>query len=257
MLIGSHSRLHYFGRTRQSGPALVNGYVRTNWQQSGRRYNAHSAFGELASEPVGYLHPYAVTLPRAAGGLGSTQQIAGTATITLNLAGGRNAEAALAGSGSITSAIGDLIVSAIATLTGSGAIVDADVRAVLQAAATLAGSGDLDGALEALGELTGQAAGTSGMTVVPYATGELEAELSATGAALTPASIADAVWSSDAGRFLYALGRNKVITDPVAGTYTVYADDDTTVLYQGDLWQDAAGTTPYAGAGAERRDRLV
>jgi hypothetical protein len=57
----------------------------------------------------------------------------------------------------------------------------------------------------------------------------------------------------EAGRLL----KNRTVTDPVAGTYTVFADDDTTVLLQGDLWQDAAGTVPYAGAGAERRDRLV
>ena len=40
-------------------------------------------------------------------------------------------------------------------------------------------------------------------------------------------------------------------------TYTVYAADDTTVLFTADLWQDADGTVPYAGAGADRRDRLT
>lgn len=51
--------------------------------------------------------------------------------------------------------------------------------------------------------------------------------------------------------------RNRTVTDPVAGTYTVYADDDSTVLLQGSLYEDAAGTTPYQGQGAERRDRLT
>jgi hypothetical protein len=57
--------------------------------------------------------------------------------------------------------------------------------------------------------------------------------------------------------FLYALAHNKVITDPVEGTFTVYDTDDTTVLYVADLWQDAAGTTPYSGSGSERRDQMA
>lgn len=51
--------------------------------------------------------------------------------------------------------------------------------------------------------------------------------------------------------------KNKVITDPTTGKLTVYDDDGTSVLLQGDLWEDAAGTVPYQGSGAERRDRLV
>ena len=58
-------------------------------------------------------------------------------------------------------------------------------------------------------------------------------------------------------RLMAAIAANRVVTDPAAGTYTVYDDDSTTVLASGDLWQDAAGTTPYAGSGAERRDRLT
>jgi hypothetical protein len=60
-----------------------------------------------------------------------------------------------------------------------------------------------------------------------------------------------------AQQFLFALSHHKVITDPVAGTYKVYDVDETTVLYSASLWQDAAGTIPYAGAGAERRNRMV
>jgi hypothetical protein len=51
--------------------------------------------------------------------------------------------------------------------------------------------------------------------------------------------------------------RNKMITDPVGGTITVYDDDGTTVLLSANIFQDAAGTIPYAGQGAERRERLV
>lgn len=56
---------------------------------------------------------------------------------------------------------------------------------------------------------------------------------------------------------LRKLQMNKFITDPVAGTATLYDDDDTTPLRSGNLYEDAAGTQPYRGQGAERRERLT
>jgi hypothetical protein len=58
-------------------------------------------------------------------------------------------------------------------------------------------------------------------------------------------------------RLVEAILRNKTITDPSTGKMTVYDTDGTTVLLEANLYQDAAGTTPYAGAGAERRERLA
>ena len=51
--------------------------------------------------------------------------------------------------------------------------------------------------------------------------------------------------------------RNKQVTDPVDGTMKVYDDDGVTVLLTAYLVEDAAGTQPYRGQGAERRERLV
>jgi hypothetical protein len=85
----------------------------------------------------------------------------------------------------------------------------------------------------------------------------------------TPSQIADAVWTRDADdhpsltsmggvlRMLGILGRNKTVTDPVAGTLTVYDADGTTVLYTADLFEDADGTQSYRGQGVERRESLV
>lgn len=85
----------------------------------------------------------------------------------------------------------------------------------------------------------------------------------------TPADIADAVWAEDPSahtslttmggllRALGILGRNKTVTDPVAGTMTVYADDGVTVAFTAPLWEDVAGTQAYRGQGAERRDGLT
>ena len=51
--------------------------------------------------------------------------------------------------------------------------------------------------------------------------------------------------------------RNKQITDPVTGKLTLFDDDDVTPLLEGNLYEDADGTQPYRGQGAERRERLV
>lgn len=51
--------------------------------------------------------------------------------------------------------------------------------------------------------------------------------------------------------------RNKMITDPATGTLTVFDDDSTTPLLSANIFKDAAGTTPYNGTGAERRERLA
>ena len=51
--------------------------------------------------------------------------------------------------------------------------------------------------------------------------------------------------------------RNKQVTDPSAGRMVVYDDDGVTPLMSGSLFEDASGTQPYRGQGAERRERLV
>lgn len=68
---------------------------------------------------------------------------------------------------------------------------------------------------------------------------------------------ANAVWANATGAMLAKLSRNKMITDPSTGTLTIYADDGVTPLLTGSLYEDAAGTQPYRGKGAERRERLT
>jgi hypothetical protein len=81
--------------------------------------------------------------------------------------------------------------------------------------------------------------------------------LSLPGTGASAEEIAAAVWSHADGRFVSRFGRNKFITDPTTGVATLYDDDGTTVLAQGQLYEDAAGTQPYRGRGAERRERLA
>lgn len=83
----------------------------------------------------------------------------------------------------------------------------------------------------------------------------------------SPAQNAAAVWDRLAAQhetagtmggtlgLLAQLARNKTVTDPQAGTITVYDTDGTTVLYTAPLYEDAAGTVPYRGQGADHRGR--
>ena len=51
--------------------------------------------------------------------------------------------------------------------------------------------------------------------------------------------------------------RNKRVTNPATGKQTIFADDSSTVLLEGNLFEDAAGTQAYRGQGAERSERLT
>jgi len=73
----------------------------------------------------------------------------------------------------------------------------------------------------------------------------------------TAEDVAAAVWAHVNAVLLMKMQRNKQITDPVAGTHTIYDDDDVTPLLSADLFEDAAGAQPYRGRGAERREKLI
>lgn len=255
-LIGNYSVLNKcpgrsFGGNVQSDS-------RAHWGQAGAargRFAGFAAYSAKAATPNGYLPPYGWVLPVKAGGISSYTIIVGEGAVGAgNLAGGKNAVAALAGSGDLTGT-GALIVSAVAAITGSGALSGAAV-AYLNAVAALAGSGDVAGAVAALGNGIAALDGVASAAPVIRATGTVAADITPF-TDLSPQSLASAVWSTAQGQFLYAVAHNRVVTDPVAGTFTVYDDDDTTVLYVADLWEDAAGTTPYQGSGADRRDRIT
>ncbi len=254
MILGNHSVLLKTPGRSLSGVAHAT--YRSGWGQPGANQNQFMAFSKLSSTPSGYRPPYSWGLAIKDGQLSSFTIIGGVGTTSAAIAGGRNGAAALAGSGDLTGT-GALVVSAIAALSGSGAISNADARAYLNAAAALAGSGDLTASAKALAAAIAALDGTGSVTSTARAGGSMGASITVAAAELSADSIASAVWDTPQGAFLYAVAHNRVVTDPAAGTYTVYAADDTTVAYVADLWQDAAGTTPYSGAGADRRDRLV
>lgn len=254
-LLGNYSVLNK-NPGRAFGGSTVSD-TRANWTKSGAvrgRYCQTGGFDAKYGTPNGYRPPGSWVIPIKSGALSSTNLINGAGTFAVSGEMGVNGSATLTGSGDLA-AIGQLVVSAIATLTGSGEL-SGNIVAVLNAAATLAGSGDLAGAMNALGWLAVTMDGTGSLTLTSYATGDLAAAITPF-SELSPETLSAAVWTSPEGALLYALAHNRVVTNPVAGTFTIYAEDDTTVLYVADLWADASGTTPYSGSGAERRDRLT
>lgn len=54
---------------------------------------------------------------------------------------------------------------------------------------------------------------------------------------------------------LRKIAKNKAVTNPDTGKYIVY-DDDNSVLYEADIYEDVGGTTAYRGQGLARRDKL-
>lgn len=238
--------------------------VRSNFGTSGSIRNRFTAsdWDRHSGTPQGNTFG-AWLLPRAAGGLSA--RLTGTASTTFAGTGGRNGTATIEGTSSVTAA-GQLVVSAVATIAGT-ATVAANVVASLAAVATINGLSDASAVLLAKGWAVATIAGEGACALTSYATGELAAEITPY-TELSPQNLAAAVWAATQGdndddgtmgealAFAHVMLRNKMVTDPATGTITVYDTDGTTVLYVADLFQDAAGLTPYTGAGAERRERL-
>ena len=229
------------------------------------RITGWASYSPFAAPPNGYLPPYSWVLPIDPGGMSSYTLIRGDSELSAAGALGRNVEALLDGSSSVA-ATAQLVVSAVATINGSSS-VSANVVAILNAEATITNSSSTVGILIGDGFAVAALDGSSTVTLTSYATGTLEAEITPF-STLSPESLAASVWSAvtadnasvgsmgEALSFAQIVLRNKTVTDPTAGTVTVYDTDGTTVLYVADLFQDAAGLTAYAGAGAERRERL-
>ncbi len=72
--------------------------------------------------------------------------------------------------------------------------------------------------------------------------------------------IADAIWNDNIAIILQnkmeiarIILQNKIITDPNTGIMSIYADDNTTILFTVELFEDINESKPYSGAGADVR----
>jgi hypothetical protein len=136
-------------------PVRTGGYHGTNDRsQWGMRLDNHinrftGGMDAKSAIPNGYTHPYCWFMALKPGGASIYKGLAGDGDISYaNLAGGKNAECAIGGLGTLD-AMGSLIVNAIATILATGEL-SAEVIGKLEASATLAGTGDIDAALGAI-----------------------------------------------------------------------------------------------------------
>lgn len=184
--------------------ASNNGYRSASWANYARTAaNRNLVAGQgitdgTVSLPSGNRHPNVWMMPQKPGALAARNQIIGSGGVSdSDIWAVKLAQASLVGEGDL-SAIGGLIVQALADLTGSGEISDADLKAFLAAVASLTGSGEVsDADLEGFGAVLAAISGSgtaAGSTLT--GTGELDADLVVTGTGLTTSNVGQAVWAA-------------------------------------------------------------
>lgn len=173
-------------------------------------------FGRLAAVPASYYPPYAWLWPGKAGAVATGTTTYGTGSLSAAIAGGKNAVAALAGTGTISDASGGLIVSAVAALAGTGSISTADAVGILEAIAALAGTCSVSATRSALGNIASALAGVGTVSNTIYATGELEADI-VPYTDLSPQALAAAVWEALAANFNTAATMGRLLHDASSG----------------------------------------
>jgi len=207
MLLGNYNiflknPITYVGGDSTSG---VTG-LRANWNGAGvarNRYYGENWVAGVADRcgvPSNYASPYAWNLPPHSGGIGSNTGIQTTSELTISMAGGKALEAALSGSGNITDATIQLVVSMVADLTASGTITNAQAVAILQMVADLNGTGSVTGTLQALGHLIASITADASMSPEMNATANMEADITPF-TELSPESLAASVWNAIAADF--------------------------------------------------------
>ncbi len=194
------------GCLKFAGSGFLNGAYpashHANFHQTGRNRNLFAGEGitdDKVSVPIGYRPPYSWIMAQKAGGMGSTGgKISGRGgTVTVNLAGGLNAESAITGQGGVSDASMGLIMSAVANLTGTASCTGSMVGS-LSASATLSGTSSMSAPLGAIAGLQAGLQGTGGVCCSTF-TGQGWMSCDIAPATTTAASvIANAVWDAAA-----------------------------------------------------------
>lgn len=247
VLLGNYSVLNKSCGRSFAGSTSQN---RSNWNTPGSVRNmwvGQAGMNRAYGVPIGYNPEYSIYDPPSSGGIASRGFVLGVGGVTAgNLAGGRNAEADLSGTGDITDAACGLIVSAVAALAGSGDIT-ADMLATLQAVAALAGSGDLTAALGALAGLAADLTGSGDAEADASALASLSCDIDVTGDLLTTANVGDSVWQYLAEGNYSAADILRILAAVMAGKTNI---DGTTVSFR-DL-NDAVDRVVASMTGSER-----
>lgn len=207
MLLGNYNvflknPITYLGGDSTSG---VTG-LRVNWNAPGvaklRYYGENWVAGvaDRCGVPANYSAPYSWNLPPHSGGMGSNVGIQTTSELAVTMAAGKALEAALTGSGTISSGTIQLVVSMVADLSASGTITNAQAVAILQMVADLNGTGSVAGTLRALGHLIAGINAAASMSPQMNATANMEADITPF-TELSPESLAASIWNSVAADY--------------------------------------------------------
>jgi hypothetical protein len=152
--------------------------------------------------PNGSYPTLSFFIPQKAGQIGSSNQIYGNGVSGGNLAGGLPTDANLTGDGTITNGNLTLIAQLIASLTGAGNVTPPPtlLGTLYLISNQLTGAGAVAATLTAFASVQAGLSGTGTLSVVPYATGELSANITGS-SVLSPENLAAAVWSALAAQY--------------------------------------------------------
>lgn len=214
----------------------------------------------------------------SAGAGAASASVAGVGSLSVSAAGLATAAAAITGAVNLSCAAAGAAtcsgsIAGAVQLSGASAGVataSAGATGAVSLSASAAGVATCTASITGAVNLAASSAGVATASASIRAIAELAGTATVGGVAdpLSPSSLAAAVWNAAAAAFvsdgttgaaltlIRQILQGRTVTDPDAGTITVYDDDDEPLL-TASLWQDADGTVPYSGSGAERRDRLA
>jgi hypothetical protein len=229
--------------------------LRQNWNGAGvsrNRFYGENWITDVADKcgvPSNYAAPYAWNLPPHSGGIGSNVGMQTTGTLTSSMAAGKALEAALSGSGTISSATVQLVVSMVANLEASGTITNAQAVAILQMTASLNGSGDVTATLRAIGHLISSITADASMSPTMNATANMEADITPF-TTLSPESLAASVWNTIAADYNESgtMGNKLNGAGSAGDPWTTDLDAYTTDGTAGKILKDAKNKAAAAAA---------
>jgi hypothetical protein len=164
-------------------------------------FMGEGGFTDQTSMPDGNYPPVTWKLPLKAGAISARNKMIGSGSLTASGNLGYQILASLSGSGTISDALGTLIIDLIASISGEGTISSAAMEAFLFALADLTGEGGItDAELLGVGELLASLAGEGIITSTLLGDGELSAAITSYGS-LTPEGIRDSIWGAIASNY--------------------------------------------------------
>ena len=176
--------------------------------------NRYFEFNQKNGIPSGYSPPYSWAPPIKNGGM-ATMVKANSLIRRALLAGAKSLSATLSGSGQLTEAILQMIVSFSAFIQSQGVISKADLRGIVDMSATVQGSSSIIKAI--LGAVANMSALIQGNGYISYAelfgTLELSAHVYVNEGSATVTQLVEGVWNAKATDYTDAGTMGKSLTD--------------------------------------------